>query len=204
VAAISYSFFDFILSYPALFHLVIYYFVCRGVLLKLAPQVTINPSAYGVVSAVAGAAAVLALMREVNYLKAETALERGDIRKALSVERLAQGMISEEARFIILGNAYLEKAKRTNRKADWDKSMYYLNSGLKLNDKRLQLYPALLYANLQTGKHEESVDVAYRLKRQNLPLRSTMRITHWLCMQRGGTRKRCRFQSGCPHTSKRY
>ncbi len=167
-SVLAYGALDFILSFPALLAVVCCYGIVRSQFFGVPQVVHLHRFRYPIVVM----AIFLILLagfgfyRESNLLQAETALRHGELRTALKLEDLPVWATSLESRSKLLGNAYMEKARRTNRREDWEAAVRHLQTAMQANPQSLHAHSSCLYALFQLGRYEECVILAEELVRR--------------------------------------
>lgn len=165
VSVVTYSFLDFILSFPALMITVCMYFAVnrtlfphdRALFYRLPQPVPI------VVAVLVLAVGAAGLYREIQNNRANRALAEGEIHTVLQYEHFPAWTIPGTERNILLGKAYAEKAKRSNRNTDWERSLEYFKRGMESDPNDAHFYPEAAYAALQLKEYPLAVQYASRL-----------------------------------------
>ena len=166
VAVVLYSALDFILSFPALFCTVLFYLLVRRILWKPNGGQLDQMIPRGVVfflSLVMIVGGILTGYRELLVMNGESALANGEIRTVLKYEELPAWSISTKDRDLLLGKAFFEKAKRTEDPKDWQKSLYYLGEGIKVDPTDPRFYPPYVNGSLQLKNYQQAAKYASQL-----------------------------------------
>ncbi|MGD8192739.1 O-antigen ligase family protein [Brevibacillus ginsengisoli] len=165
IAVVVYSTLDFILSFPALFCAVLFYLVVRRVVLQTGGEgdLVISRGVVMFIGTFMIVSGVIAGYREGLVVKGEAALAEGNVRTVLKYEQLPEWCIPSKDRALLLGRAFLEKAKRTQKPEDWQKSLYYLGGGIKEDHEDLRFYPPYVYSSLQLMTDRRAVEMAEQL-----------------------------------------
>ncbi|MGC5327754.1 O-antigen ligase family protein [Brevibacillus sp. SYSU BS000544] len=165
VAVLAYSFLDFIVSFPAILMSILFYWVFRNLLIKDIPTLTIklhHSLIYGV-SIVLITVGIVGGYREWHAFQANIALEQGNLHTVLQYEGYSRLSMSDQSRNMVLGKAYMEKAKRTQRKADWEKANFYFQKGYERDTEDYRFYPPLIYTSIQLNQKELAVQYSTKL-----------------------------------------
>lgn len=167
VCVVLYSFLDFILSYSALLMYLFFYLIVRRVVQeKKQDYIQSSKSVKAILITSLFVFIVgncIGLYREVHIIQALQAVTMGQLRTALQVENTPDWVIGKEVKYLVLGKAYTEKAKRTNQQEDWKRSHDTLLKGIQSDPDDTRYYPPLIYTTYQQKQYEESVVYSRKL-----------------------------------------
>lgn len=164
VVVFAYSFLDFILSFPALMMSILFYWVSRCLILPdVSTTLKVHRNVLYGLSVVFITVGLLGGYREVQVIRADMALAQGHLHTVLQMEEQASIFMPVQSRNIVFGKAYMEKAKRTQRKADWERAYDYLQKGIAIDSEDYRLYSLLIYTSHQLNQKEMAVQYARKL-----------------------------------------